>query len=271
VKSGRPTPYTSLYRDFDSPLARTLRREAYGEDIGQHSWVTATELRTDLPRLALTPSSCLLDLGCGPGGPLTFLVAAVGCRGTGVDQDPIALQSARDRAAAMRIATSVTTVAGDLDDLLPFPDDTFDAALALDVVIHLGDRSRLYREAARVLKPGGRFLVTDAAVVTGALSNEEVRNRSGHGHTELVPVGWNEARLQAAGFRLLDTTDRTASVTTNAAGRLAAIRAHRAELAEQWGEEQLTAQSRYLETVAALASRGALSRIGYLAERVDPR
>jgi SAM-dependent methyltransferase len=250
---------------------RQLRREAYGEDIGQHSWVTATELRTDLPSLALTPSSRLLDLGCGPGGPLTFLVAAVGCRGTGVDQDPMALESARHRAAVMGVATSVTTVAADLDGPLPFPADAFDAALALDVVIHLRDRSPLYREAARVLKPGGRLLVTDAAVVTGALSNEEVRDRSGHGHTELVPVGWNEARLRAAGFRVLATTDRTESVTSNAAGRLAAIRAHRAELVAQWGEDQLAAQRRYLETVAALASRRALSRVGYLAVRVDPR
>ncbi|MFN0181682.1 MAG: class I SAM-dependent methyltransferase [Gemmatimonadales bacterium] len=250
---------------------RQLRREAYGEDIGQHSWVTATELRDDLTHLALQPSSRLLDLGCGPGGPLTYLVAAAGCRGTGVDQDPLALESARHRAAATGIATSVTTVAGDLDDPLPFPDHEFDAALALDVVIHLRDRSVFYREVARVLRPGGRFLVTDAAVVTGALSSEEVRNRSGHGFTQLVPVGWNEARLQAAGFRLLETTDRTASVTTNAGGRLAAIQAHHGELAEQWGEDQLAAQRRYLEAAAALASRGALSRMGYLAERVDPR
>ena len=37
--------YESFYREFDSPLMRKLRREAYGEDIGQHSWVSADELR----------------------------------------------------------------------------------------------------------------------------------------------------------------------------------------------------------------------------------
>ena len=47
--------YESFYRDFDSPLMREIRREAYGEDIGQHSWVGAAELRCDAMRLGLGP------------------------------------------------------------------------------------------------------------------------------------------------------------------------------------------------------------------------
>ncbi|MGH8135347.1 MAG: hypothetical protein ACRER4_03285 [Steroidobacteraceae bacterium] len=35
--------YESLYREFDSPQMRELRRDAYGEDISQHSWVSAEE------------------------------------------------------------------------------------------------------------------------------------------------------------------------------------------------------------------------------------
>ena len=41
----RADGYESFYREFDSPLMRQIRREAYGEDIGQHSWVGAEELR----------------------------------------------------------------------------------------------------------------------------------------------------------------------------------------------------------------------------------
>ncbi len=264
-------PYASLYRDFDSPLMRQLRLEAYGEDIGQHSWVTAAELREDRVRLGLGPSSQLLDLGCGPCGPLTFLVAAAGCRGTGVDLDPGALAVGRSRAGAMGIGAAITTIGGDLSDPLPFPDATFEAAISLDVVLHLRDRLAFYREAARVLRSGARLLVTDAGVVTGAISNDEVRDRSGHGYTEFVPVGWNEQLLETAGFRVLDAANRTASVARNASGRLSAIGAHRSELVEQWGEDQVLTQSRYLETVVALAHRGALSRIGYLVERANPR
>ena len=262
--------YASLYRDFDSPLMRRLRLEAYGEDIGQHSWVTAAELRADIPRLALRPSGHLLDLGCGPCGPLTFVVASVGCRGTGVELDQAALAVGRRRAEAMGIAAAVTPIGGDLNDPLPFPDASFDAAMSLDVALHLRDRSAFYREAARVLRPGARMLITDAGVVTGGLSSDEIGRRANHGHTEFVPAGWNEPRLAAAGFRLLAAEDRTASVTTNAGGRLAAIRTYRAELAEWWGEEGVATQERYLEIVVELSRRGALSRIGYLVERSSP-
>jgi hypothetical protein len=49
--------YDAAYTEFDSPLMRRLRAEAYGEDIGQHSWVTAEELRGDSARLHLSPAS----------------------------------------------------------------------------------------------------------------------------------------------------------------------------------------------------------------------
>lgn len=95
--SGTGKDYASVYREFDSPLMRQLRQEAYGEDIGQHSWVTADELRADLSRLALASSSRLIDLGCGPCGPLAFLVQSVGCHATGTEISAAALAAGRAR------------------------------------------------------------------------------------------------------------------------------------------------------------------------------
>jgi len=74
--SGRT--YDSVYDEFDSPVMRRVRSEAYGEDIGQHSWVTARDLRGDIDRLKLAPTDHLLDVGCGPCGPLTYVLSAVG-------------------------------------------------------------------------------------------------------------------------------------------------------------------------------------------------
>jgi hypothetical protein len=62
-----------------------------------------------------------------------------------------------------------------------------------------------------------------------------------------VPPGRNEALLEGAGFRILETEDRTASVVRNAAGRMAAM-------------------EDYLEAVIELAQRRALSRVMYLSE-----
>ena len=93
------------------------------------------------------------------------------------------------------------------------------AAMSLDVVLHLRDRSRLFHEVARVLSPGGRFLFTDAGVVTGSVSNEEVRKRSVHGYTQFVAAGGTKGRSNRAGFRLIETENRTMSVLkTPAAG-----------------------------------------------------
>jgi len=258
--------YESYYQAFDSPLMRQLRREAYGEDIGQHSWVRADELREDMQRLGLAPSSRFLDLGCGPCGPLTFIVAAVGCPGTGLELSPSALQVGRARAASLGIEALLSLQEADLNEPLPFEPRSFDAAMSLDVVLHLRDRLKLFREVARVLPPGGRFLFTDAGVVTGSVSNDQVRKRSANGYTQFVAAGWNEGLLESAGFRLIEAADRTLSVLENASGRLAAMRAHREELERASGAADFASQEDYLETVVELSRAAAVSRVMYLAE-----
>ena len=259
--------YDAFYRDFDSPLMRRIRAEAYGEDIGQHSWVTADELRSDLERLSLDASSRFIDLGCGPAGPLTYALAAIGCHGTGVDASATALGAGRTRAEALGVAGLITLTAADLDAPLPFEPRSFDAAVALDVVLHLRERARFYREVARILRPGGRLLITDAGVVTGAVSAEELERRSPYMHTTFVPPGLNESLLGDAGFTLLETEDRTPSARRNAAGRLRAMRAHRRELETASGPTAVAVQENYLSVIVELSDRRALARVMYLATR----
>lgn len=258
--------YDSFYKEFDSPLMRQLRVEAYGEDIGQHSWVSAEELRDDLRRLQLSTSSRLLDLGCGPCGPLTFAVASIGCHGTGTELSAAALAAGRARAAAMRVDHLLSLREADLNEPILFPNDSFDAAMSLDVVLHLRDRAAMLREVARILRPGGRFLFTDAGVLTGSISDAEVLARSIHGYTQFAAAGFNERMLEQAGFRLLETEDRTSSALKNATGRLIARLSHRAELERVEGVSGFERQKRYLETVIEISRRGAVSRWMYLAE-----
>jgi SAM-dependent methyltransferase len=266
AKECRADGYESFYREFDSPLMQQVRREAYGEDIGQQSWVGADEVRADIVRLRLSPSSRFIDLGSGPCGPLTFIRATVGCAGTGVDLSPSALRVGRARAASLGIDALLSVQEADLNEPLPFESGSFDAAISLDVVLHLRDRLSLFHEVARLLRPGGKFLFTDAGVVTGSVSNEEVRKRSGHGYTQFVAAGWNERLLESAGFRLIETENRTMSVVRNASGRLAAMRAHRPELERVSSASDFEGQLSYLETIVELSRRGAVSRVMYLAQ-----
>jgi SAM-dependent methyltransferase len=259
--------YESFYQNFDSPLMQTIRREAYGEDIGQHSWVSARELRADITRLGLTSASRCLDLGCGPCGPLSFIVSTVQCHGVGLELSASAVRAGRARAASLGVDARLSVDQGDLNEPLPFPPSSFDAVVCLDAVLHVLDRLNLFREVARVLRPDGTFLFTDAGVVTGSVSNEEVQKRSTHGYTQFVPTGWNESLLERAGLALLETENRTTGVAERARGRLKAIQAHRAELEQLLAPGEFENQVGYLETVVEVSRRGALSRIMYLVHK----
>jgi len=258
--------YGDSYREFDSPLMRQLRLEGYGRDIGQHSWVTAEELEEDVSRLKLAPPSRLLDLGCGPGGPLTFLVGLVRCRCLGLDVSAEGIAAARARATSLGLDNLVTLQQADLNKPIPSADGSLDAVMSLDMILHLRDRVAVFREIRRLLTPGGRLLFTDAGVITGPVSDEEVRFRAAHGYTQFVPPGFNERMLEAAGLQLIECGDRTASLLKNASGRLAARVDHRPELEQLEGSINFERQLRYLETVIGLSQRGAMSRMMYVAE-----
>ena len=72
---------------------------------------------------------------------------------TGVEPAAQSLQAARARGLG-------PVLPGSLDDPLPFDDDAFDLAVALDVLEHVADDGAALRELARVIAPGGRLLVT---------------------------------------------------------------------------------------------------------------
>jgi SAM-dependent methyltransferase len=155
---------------------------------------------------------------------------------------------------------------GDLNESLPFAARSFDAAVSIDVVLHLRDRAKFFRAVANILRPGGRFLFTDAGVVTGAVSSEDVRNRSTRGYTQFVPPGWNERLLESAGLRLLETEDRTQSVLSYATQRLAAIQKYRAELEMVSEAFDFELEQAFLNTAAELSRSKTVSRIMYLAQ-----
>lgn len=265
-KQSRADRYESFYRQVDSPLMQKIRRETFGEDIGLHSWGNADEVRADIARLGISSSSRIVDLGCGPCGPLTFILKTARCRGTGIELSPSALRVGEARARSLGIEALMSVQEGDLNEALPFSRRSFDAAVSIDVVLHLRDRSKLFRDVATMLRPGGRFVFTDAGVVTGAISNEDVRDRSPRGYTQFVPPGWNETLLEAAGLRLLETEDRTQSVFEYATRRLAAIQKYRAELEQVSEAFDFELEKAFLSTAARLAQSKAVSRVMYLAQ-----
>mgnify|MGYP003694811803 CR=1 FL=1 len=74
-----------IYGDFRGELYAEIRREAFGEDIGQNSWHTADEQDRFLTWLDLSAGKRLLDVACGAGGPALRIAASSGCTVAGVD------------------------------------------------------------------------------------------------------------------------------------------------------------------------------------------
>jgi cyclopropane fatty-acyl-phospholipid synthase-like methyltransferase len=218
-------------------------------------------------RLKLSRRSRLLDLGCGPGGPLTFLVQQAGCRGAGAEISADALAVARAKAETAGLIGRLDLRPMDLNERIALPDGAFDAVVSYDVIVHLKDRAAVFKEVSRVLERGGRFLFTDAGVLTGTISSEEMQTRTLHGTMQFTAPGFSERLLQEAGFRLLETEDRSASVVRNAGGRLRARLARRDPLVQIEGTEPFDQQQRYLQCAVALSQGRALSRMMYLAER----
>ncbi len=133
-------------RDFARWRERRINQEQYqGERIAMLAGAAGP-----LPGLRL------LDLGAGMGG---FAVAAAlaGAHVTACEYNPAYCRIVELRAARHRLRLPVFNAAG---EALPFPDASFDAATAWDVLEHVQDPVAVLRELARVLRPGGHALIT---------------------------------------------------------------------------------------------------------------
>src|SRR5439155_4876633 len=97
----------------------------------------------------------VLDLGCGTGRHASWLAQA-GAQVTAVDFSEGMLEQARRKPGAERIRY----VTHDLARALPFPDRTFDRVVSGLVLEHLSDLPGFFRESRRVLRPGGRAVVS---------------------------------------------------------------------------------------------------------------
>jgi ubiquinone/menaquinone biosynthesis C-methylase UbiE len=96
----------------------------------------------------------VLDLGCGDGLPVTA-VARQRARGVGIDVDHSALRAAIARTGVTG-DPGARFVKGRIEHL-PCPDGSFDVVTSVTVLCLVSDRSAAVREAARVLRPGGRL------------------------------------------------------------------------------------------------------------------
>lgn len=113
------------------------------------------------------PGSVVLDAGCGVGGSAIFLAETYGCRVDGITLSARQVESARRNAAGRGVDRLTQFVQGDFCQT-EFDSDRYDIVWAVESVCHAEDKSAFLREAARLLREGGRLVVADFFERTGA-------------------------------------------------------------------------------------------------------
>ena len=259
--------YGPQYGRFASDLAAEIRREVYGEDIGQQGWRTAAEQAEIADLLCAGPDSRVLDVACGAGGPSLALVERTGCQLTGLDSEAAGVAHAEAQASARGLADRAKFAVVDCGKRLPFGNGAFNAVLCVDAICHLPERFATLSDWARLLQAGGRLLFTDPAVLTGAVAKSALDVRAAAGFFLLVPPAFNEKAIEAADLTLLRCEDRTA-LTAEIAARWHAARLRRAAvLQREEGVDWFDQRQRFLAMTAELAGSRRLSRYLYLAEK----
>jgi arsenite methyltransferase len=155
----------------------------------------------------LNPGEVVLDLGSGGGIDVLLSAKRVGPTGKayGLDMtdEMLALANENKRKAG---ATNVEFLRGEIENI-PLPDNTVDVIISNCVINLSADKDRVLREAFRVLKPGGRFAVSDVVTrgevdpqirqnillwvgcVAGALEENEYR-------AKLVSAGFEQVEIE---------------------------------------------------------------------------
>ena len=191
----------SMWKDtagIDLAKARELaeRLEVRGKAADE---IDARNAYLDL--LDISAGERVLDVGCGSGVVTRAIAARVGATGrvVGLDPSEALLSVARETADASDVGSRIEFRTGSARSL-PFPDASFDAAIAVTVLAHMHDGAAAIPELIRVVRPGGRVGVFDFDADMTILThpNREMTRRIVAAAADATAVdGWLARRLPA--------------------------------------------------------------------------
>jgi SAM-dependent methyltransferase len=224
------------------PITSNLYDPAQASQIPEEAMLASLGCGNPTALAQLNPGEIVLDLGSGGGIDVLLSAQRVGPTGKayGLDMtdEMLALANENRRKAG---AENVEFLKGEIENI-PLPDNSVDVIISNCVINLSADKDRVLREAFRVLKPGGRFAVSDV-VTRGAIPNE-IRQKV------LLWVGCiagaleeNEYRskLRAAGFEKVEVEPTRIYRVEEAREFLASARVDVDAIAQQVDEKFMSA------------------------------
>jgi sterol 24-C-methyltransferase len=162
--------------------------------------------------LALKPGMKVLDVGCGVGGPMRVIAGASGANIVGVNNSAYQVARGIKYNATAKLDTLCSYLKADFMSI-PVPDQSFDAVYAIEATCHAPDKTRLFREIFRVMKPGSQFAGYEWCLTPlydpGNPEHRDMKKDIEEG-TSLPDIWFGDdvvAALKAAGFSIIAARD----------------------------------------------------------------
>jgi sarcosine/dimethylglycine N-methyltransferase len=201
-----------------------------GQYVGQESFMEADEI-VDLARSAsVDRSTGLLDLCCGVAGPGLHIASQTGCSLTGVDRDPGAIDTARQRAreAGLSAEFLVSTVPPKLAR-------RYDAVMIMETLLAFRDKRTLLTSVRGLLRADGTFFMT---LEEGCpLTEQEAADMPYSDTVWLISLEEMLSLLQETGFHIESVSDHTERHQKVAESLFLQYRGLSEEIARQVGEK----------------------------------
>jgi SAM-dependent methyltransferase len=171
--------------------------------------IRGTEATIELAEeIGLNDNMQILDIGSGLGGPSRRLASKYGCRVTGLDLTEAFVRTAVLLSTRLGLDHLVSYRTGNALDM-PFDDRSFDAVWTQHTAMNIGEKSQLYAEMFRVLKPGGHLAIYDVMAGPGGEVYFPVPWARDSSISFLVTEDDLRHYLEAAGFKIMSWRDTT--------------------------------------------------------------
>ena len=227
-----------------------------GDSVYAASSRTVATMATRLPGLG--EATRVLDLGAGYGGAARYLASTFECRVDCLNLSDVQNATNRRLCEQAELGERVRVIHGRFESI-PGPADAYDVVWSQDALLHSGERERVLREAARVLKPGGQLIFTDP-MQTDDCPPDVLQPVLDRIHLDsLASPGFYRKQLAALGLEEVAWVPMPEQLRRHYATVAAELDARRDEMLEHCGADYVTRMRQGLQHWVDAAERGHLT------------